>query len=106
MKLLDKLRESLARALRVPEGQATPVAIVWTDATGEWSSLAPMLRATMPEFFILGEYRPEQRTGPSIWLKCIVDHTLPEAPSLGTTPILYLPNVSRALHKNLTKGAF
>jgi hypothetical protein len=95
MKLLDKLRESLGRTLRVPEGQAPPVAIVWTDATGEWCSLAPVLRTTMPEFFTWGEYRPEERMGPAIWLKCIVERTLPEAPAVGTTPILYLPNVSR-----------
>lgn len=95
MKLLDKLRESLARTLRVPEGQAPPVAIVWTDATGEWCSLAPMLRTAMPEFFTWGDYRPEERMGPGIWLKCIVDRTLPAAPALDTTPILYLPNVSR-----------
>lgn len=95
MKLVDRLRESLARTLRVPEGQATPVAIVWTDATGEWNSLAPMLRIAMPEFFTWGNYRPEERTGPAIWLKCIVERTLPEAPTPGTTPILYLPNVSR-----------
>jgi len=95
MKLLDKLRESLAKTLRVPEGQAPPAAIVWTDATGEWSPLVPMLRVLIPEFFILGEYQPGERTGPAIWLKCIVDQTLPEAPPAGTTPVLYLPNVSR-----------
>src|ERR1017187_8286888 len=95
MKLLDRLRESIAKTLRVPEGQAAPAAIVWTDATGEWSSLAPMLRVLMPEFFTIGEYRPEERTGPAIWLKCIVDRTLPEAPPPGTTPLLYLPNGSR-----------
>jgi len=95
MKLLDRLRESIAKSLRVPEGQSAPAAIIWTDATGEWSSLAPMLRVLMPEFFTIGEYRPEDRTGPAIWLKCIVDRTLPEAPPPGTTPVLYLPNVSR-----------
>jgi hypothetical protein len=95
MKLLDRLRESLAKTLRVQEGQAAPIAIVWTDATGEWLPLAPMLRALLPEFFTLGEYRPGEKTGPAIWLKCIVDRTLPEALSPGATPVLYLPNVSR-----------
>ena len=75
MKLLERLRESFAKTLRVPEGQAAPVAIVWTDATGEWLSLAPLLRILMPEFFTFGEYLPEERTGPAIWLKCIVDRT-------------------------------
>jgi hypothetical protein len=57
--------------------------------------LAPLLRAAIPEFFAYGDYQPETRTGPAIWLKCIVDRMLPEAPPNGTTPILYLPNVSR-----------
>jgi hypothetical protein len=97
MKLLDRLRESIAKTLRVPEGQTAPAAIIWTDATGEWSPLAPMLRVLMPEFFTIGEYRPAERTGPAIWLKCIVDGTVPEAPGRGTTPVLYLPNVSRQI---------
>jgi hypothetical protein len=95
MKLLDRIRESLAKVLRVPEGQAPPVAIVWTDATGEWLPLAPMIRELIPEFYTLGAFRPKERTGPAIWLKCIVDRTLPEAPPPGVVPILYLPNVSR-----------
>jgi hypothetical protein len=56
-----------------------------------------MLRVLMPEFFTIGEYRPEERTGPAIWLKCIVDRTVPEAPPPGITPLLYLPNVSRQI---------
>jgi hypothetical protein len=95
MKLLEKLRESFKKCLRVSEGQVAPVAIIWTDATGEWLALAPLLRAVIPEFFVYGNYQPETRTGPAIWLKCIVDRMLPEAPPNGTTPILYLPNVSR-----------
>jgi hypothetical protein len=95
MKLLDRLRESLAKVLRVPEGQAPPVAIVWTDATGEWLPLASIVRELIPEFYTLGAFRPKERTGPAIWLKCIVDRTLPEAPPPGVVPILYLPHVSR-----------
>jgi hypothetical protein len=95
MKLLDRFRESVVKTLRVPEGQSAPVAILWTDATGEWLPLAPILRVLIPEFFTIGAYRPEERMGPAIWLKCIVDRTVPEAPLPGTTPLLYLPNVSR-----------
>jgi hypothetical protein len=95
MKLLERLRESFAKCLSVPEGQAAPVAIVWTDASGEWLSLAPILRAIMPEFYTFGEYLPEERTGPAIWLKCIVDRALPAAPPPDKTPVIYLPCVSR-----------
>src|ERR1700694_6049169 len=47
-------------------GQVPPVAIVWTDATGEWLPLAPMLRELIPEFYTLGGFRPKERTGPAI----------------------------------------
>ena len=83
MKLLDRIRESLAKVLRVPEGQASPVAIVWTDATGEWLPLAPLMREFISEFYTLGDFHPKERTGPAIWLKCIVDRTLPQAPPPG-----------------------
>ena len=45
---------------------------------------------------MLGEYRPEQRTGPAIWLRCMIERTLesPEIPH-DTTPVLYLPGVGR-----------
>ncbi len=62
---------------------------------GGMVALAPMLRVLMREFFCIADYRPEEKTGPAIWLKCIVDRTVPEAPPPGVTPLLYLPNVSR-----------
>ena len=44
----------------------------------------------------LGPYAPHERQGPVIWLKCIVDRTLPDvAPEEGVVPILYLPHVGR-----------
>ena len=44
-----------------------------------------------------GRVRSGKRTGPAIWLRCVVDRTLPDAVTPeGTTPILYLPRVSRA----------
>ena len=57
--------------------------------------MIPQLRAVLPTFFTLGTYDPLARTGPAIWLKCIVDRAVPESPPAGATPILYLPHVSR-----------
>ena len=57
--------------------------------------LIPQLRAVLPTFFTLGTYDPPSRTGPAIWLKCVVDQALPEAPPAGETPIIYLPHVGR-----------
>ena len=94
--LLEALRDSLEAASRSPEGVADPVAILWTDAEGQWRGLIPPLRAVLPQLYALGPYDPSARTGPAIWLKCVVDRSIPEvAPPSGTVPILYLPGVSR-----------
>jgi hypothetical protein len=94
--MIDALRKSFTGALRSPEGVADPVALLWTDVDGQWRSLVATLRSVMPELYTLGKYDPENRTGPVIWLKCVVDRTLPDvAPPEGVIPILYLPGVSR-----------
>lgn len=94
--LLDALTTSLAAATRSPEGVADPVALLWTDADGQWRPLLLALRQANAHLYVLGDYDPRQRTGPAIWLKCIVDRTLAEvSPPAGTVPILYLPGVGR-----------
>jgi hypothetical protein len=50
----------------------------------------------VPELYVLGRYAPEERQGPVIWLKCIVERSLLDvSPPAGVVPILYLPKVSR-----------
>jgi hypothetical protein len=93
--LLQALRESFASAVRPPEGWSTPVALLWTDADGQWLPVLPALRAVFPWIYTLGRYEPATRTGPAIWLKCIVDRALPEAPPADEIPVLYLPHVRR-----------
>jgi hypothetical protein len=94
--LLDALQASMAAALRSPDGVAEPVALLWTDADGQWRPLIPTLQKVVPQLYVLGPYAPDARQGPVIWLKCIVERTLPDvSPAPGVVPILYLPNVSR-----------
>ena len=94
--LLEALEASFREAMRTPEGTAEPVALLWTDADGQWKPLFARLRTLFPQFYALGEYRPAERTGPAIWLRCIVDRALPDAnPPEGVVPIFYLPGVSR-----------
>jgi hypothetical protein len=94
--LLDALQRSFAAAIRSPEGVAEPVALLWTDTDGQWRPLVPALRNLLPQLYVRGNYEPAHHTGPAIWLKCIVDRTLPAAaPLAGTVPLLYLPGVSR-----------
>ncbi len=93
--LRDWLIESLRTVMLAPDGQVPPVAILWTDAEDQWMSMPAALRTVYPWVYTLGKYNPETKTGPAIWLRCIVDRTLPEAPPLGETPVLYLPHVRR-----------
>ncbi len=94
--LIDALKASLSASLRTPDGVIDPVALLWTDGDGQWKPLLPALQKTLPQVYMLGPYVPDVRQGPAIWLKCIVDRTLPDvAPVKDVIPILYLPNVSR-----------
>lgn len=96
MTIVDVLTASFREALRTPDGMAEPVALLWTDEDGQWRELVPRLRGVMPELHALGIYAPSRRTGPAIWLRCVVEHSVPEAaPPSGRTPILYLPGVGR-----------
>ena len=94
--LLEALQWSFAAALRSAEGVSEPTALLWTDADGQWRPLLPALHSVLPHIYSLGTYDPKNTTGPAIWLKCIVERTLPDiSPPAGTVPILYLPGVSR-----------
>ncbi len=93
--LIDAMLESFADSLRAPEGLAAPVALIWTDADGQWRSLLSALREAMPALYCLGDFASLERQGPVIWLKCVVERTVPESPAPGVIPVIYLPNVSR-----------
>jgi hypothetical protein len=95
-RVADVLIASLGTALLPGDGMAPPVAVLWTDGDGQWAELVSRLRGELPYLFSLGEYDPERRTGPAIWLRCIVDRTLTDVwPKEAVTPVLYLPRVER-----------
>jgi hypothetical protein len=62
--------EALARALRASAATSSdavrPAAILWTDPERKWQPLRALLQADLPELLVLGEYTPDQRTGPAI----------------------------------------
>ena len=94
--VLDRIIEHL-RARNAPlDGQTRPAAILWTDPKREWAPLVDPLLQRVEEYLVLGDYAPARRTGPAVWLRCVVDGTLAE-PALpaGRPPILYLPGVAR-----------
>ena len=93
--------EALAASLEAasacnPDDAEPPAAVLWTDRDSRWRPIVPQLRALVPQLLTLGEYAPEERTGPAIWLRCVIDRALapPGFPS-DMTPIVYLPGTGR-----------
>lgn len=74
-----------------------PAAILWPDEKREWERLIPRLRMMLPQFLVFGPYDKANRTGPAIWLRCVLAGKIADAgiPS-DSVPIIYLPGVSRA----------
>lgn len=96
--VVDALIASLSSAAAYNKDDAEPpAAVLWTDEKREWDRLVPRLRMALPQFLTLGPYDPANRSGPAIWLRCVLAGKIPEvglAP--GIVPILYLPGVGRA----------
>lgn len=94
--LLDALEQSFLDALRTPDGSAAPAALLWADADRQWGGVVARLQAALPHLFVLGAYEPTKRTGPAIWLRCIVDRVLADVElQPDAIPVLYLPGVAR-----------
>ncbi len=91
--LIERL---LAAAAYNPADEVAPVAVLWPDGESQWVELLPRLREALPQLLTLGLYDPTLRTGPGIWLRCMVERTLPEADwPADAVPIVYLPGISR-----------
>lgn len=97
----ETLGQCLVAALRTAAqafaagDQVAPCAVLWPDPERLWERIAPQMQALTPELFALGNYAPEKRSGPALWLRCIEARTLDAAPAAGVAPIFYLPGVSR-----------
>ena len=98
---MSNLAEQLAAALRTAAqayaagDQTPPCAVLWPDPERMWEDIMPELQPMLPELFLLGSYAPETRTGPALWLRCIEARVVEHAPSMGTTPIFYLPGINQ-----------
>jgi hypothetical protein len=98
---MNSLAEKLTGTLRTVAqsyaagDQVAPCAVLWPDPERLWEGVIPELQPMMPELFLLGSYAPKKRTGPALWLRCIEARVVDGAPSAGTTPIYYLPGISR-----------
>ncbi len=95
--VIEVLVESLEAAAKYnPNDVVHPYAVLWTDHDAQWQPIIPQLRRLLPQLLTFGEYQPDQRIGPAIWLRSVVDRGLPEIELQdGVTPIVYLAGVSR-----------
>jgi hypothetical protein len=96
--VFDAILASLqAAAVYHKDDVVQPAAILWTDERREWERLIPRLRMMLPYFLVFGPYDKANKTGPAIWLRCVIADRIPETciPS-GSVPIIYLPGISRA----------
>jgi len=97
MRVLDHLLKAVRdAAVFNPEVQVAPACILWPDRERQWEAIIPILQTELPELMILGDYAPDKRIGPAIWLRCVLagragEVSLPK----DRTPIFYLPGVSR-----------
>jgi len=90
MKVINALSGSIRRSkVHYNEVQAAPACILWPDRDRQWEAVIPLLQSELPELLILGEYHPEKRTGPAIWLRCAI---------AGKTDDIELPSRKTADH--------
>jgi hypothetical protein len=97
MNILSALKNSLRKAASFnPDVQVAPACILWPDSERQWEPVIAQLQDEMPDLLVLGDYAPQLRRGPAIWLRCALAGRIPEVPVSRKYPsILYLPGVSR-----------
>ena len=93
MRVMDTLRDAIRHvATYNPDVQVSPFCILWPDKDRQWEASVPLLREELPELLTLGDYDVSKRTGPAIWLRCVVSGFDPQTPLIEDhIPILFLP---------------
>lgn len=76
--------------------QVAPACILWPDGDRQFEPIIPRLLQEMPELCVLGDYDPDARSGPAIWLRMVIADKVDDAKiPAGQTPIIYLPGIRR-----------
>ncbi len=97
MTILSKLQESIETVAKFnSDSQVEPTCILWPDVEKQWESIVPILKTTVNELFTLGDYTPDNHTGPAIWLRSVLAGKISGLEiDKNAVPILYLPGVSK-----------
>ncbi|MBV08937.1 BREX-1 system phosphatase PglZ type B [Rubinisphaera sp.] len=76
--------------------QVAPACILWPDGDRQFEPVIDRLLSEMPELCVLGDYVPDRRTGPAIWLRMVIADRVDETKiPPGKTPVIYLPGIRR-----------
>ena len=80
-----------------PNTQIEPAVVLWTDKECQWQPVIDRIQAFIPELLVFGDLDVETKTGPAIWLKCVIAKTIDSvAIPDDQIPVIYLPGVSRS----------
>jgi len=70
MTVLASILQSLRNAATYNKHElAAPRVILWPDQERLWIQCIEPLRGTYPALWALGDYSPDQATGPAVWLR-------------------------------------
>lgn len=79
-----------------PGDEISPTVILWPDENREWEPMLPLLRKHLP-ILTWGPYDKLERSGPAVWIRCMVSRVLPEKFSPNTILLVYLPGISQEM---------
>ena len=96
MTILESILKSLrSAALYNKHELAAPRVILWPDEDRLWTQCLDPLRASYPALWSLGDYSPDQATGPAAWLRYQL-----EMQSSADVPVIYLPGIDRSAFRS------
>lgn len=96
MTILESILKSLRNAALYNQHElVAPRVILWPDEDRLWSQCIGALRQSYPALWSLGDYAPDQGTGPAAWLRYQL-----ETQGGNNVPVIYLPGVGRSAFRS------
>jgi hypothetical protein len=95
--LMALIKQLKAASYHNSSNVVAPLAVLWPDENGEWRDVVPLVQEHLP-VLTLGDYDPKNRTGPALWIRCMLAQALPESADVikDEVPIIYLPGCGRS----------
>lgn len=96
MTILSSMLKAIRKAATFNRHElAAPRVILWTDEERLWTQCIDLLRASYPALWSLGDFAPDQATGPAVWLRYQLETQKGE-----DVPVIYLPGIGRAAFRS------